>query len=232
MRLIRFTAPLALAGMLVACGSDGGDDPSADQATADAAIDSLQDVLTDKGFAADPDPDDDDDGEDFTSDECKEFSDAFPGDDDHLPGETATAELPTQERGDLETDGFTESVEAQVGLVGDEDDLDELFDDVRDERFPGCVEEAFRAGADDDASSAELTDLQVETDDLDVGDDAIAVHITGTVTSAGIGFPFASDLALARMGRQAATAAITTLGEGTPSVTIEDLVDPLLAEAS
>src|SRR5687767_9239661 len=109
MRLSRLVCVFVACSLLVsACGGDdddaggGGDaEPSAaDQEIADQVIALFEQRVEDDGFTASTDTEENNEIE-FESDECREFADALPGDDDELPGETASAESEEYEYGDL-----------------------------------------------------------------------------------------------------------------------------------
>lgn len=224
---------------VAACGGGGGADPEEDRASARQAIDALEEVLRDDGFESAPPDDDDDDDLEFESQECRRFAEAFPEDDEGLPGETAKREAEF-ERGELDAEGGTEeSVSATVALVEDEEDFEEVFELYRDERLLGCLEEALQAQFERQASESgdgvavEVTDLRVEEQEIDdVGDEAVAFSVDATLGAAGFEFPFHIEFAVARSGRVGANLVLSTVGDDAGSLDSTELLSLLLEEAS
>ena len=238
MRRIRWTtAVLVVAGLLAACGGGDDVDPEADRAAAEQAMESLEERLRDDGFESAPADDDDDSDLEFESEECEEFAEAFPKDDEELPGETASEEAEF-ERGELDADGGTqESVSAGVGLVEDEGDLEERFALYGDERLAGCLEEAMRSefenqaaeSGDEGAGSVEVTDLEVEQQEMEgVGDETASFTVDATLATAGFEFPFHIEFAIAREGRGAAMLVLSTIGDDEGDLDSADLLTLLL----
>jgi hypothetical protein len=225
---------------LAACGDDGDVDPEADQAAAEAAIEALEEQLQEDGFESAPDDEDDDSDIEFESEECQEFGEAFPEDDEELPGETASEEAEF-ERGELDPDGGTEeSVSAGVGLVEEDGDLDEIFELYGDERLPGCLEEAMQVEFENQAAESGDEDIQVEVNDLrveeqqleDVGDETASFAVDATLSAAGFEFPFHIEFAVARSGRSAATLVLSTIGDDESSLDSAELLTVMLDEVA
>ena len=226
--------------VVAGCGGGGGADPEEDRASARAAMDALEERLRDDGFESAAADDDDEDDLEFESEECRRFAEAFPDDDEDLPGETAS-EKREFERGELDADGGTEeSVDATVGFVEEDEQLAEVFELYTDDRLAGCLEEAMQAqfasqsgeqGGDDDIA-VEVNDLRVEEQDLDAGDEAVSFTVDATLAAAGFEFPFHIDLGVARVGRVGATLVLATIGDDEGSLDSADLLSLLLDEAT
>jgi hypothetical protein len=216
---------LVSAALLVAaCGDDdGGESAASDQQTADAAIATLEQSLRDDGFSVTADEDQDDDLV-FESQECREFDQAFPGDQD-FPGETASAESDDFERGELgSTGGVQELVQAFAGFVEQPGDLDLVVELFTDERFGPCLEEAFRIGieaaAAEDQAPVELGDVAIEQLGSEgLGDTGGGVQLTGQVTTSGLAVPFSFAFQFVRADR--ALVGIFTSGVGPDDPTID-----------
>ena len=197
-----------------------------------AAIDAFTEELEDEGFTADPEDDDDEDDDDleFETEECQEFGELFPEDDDGFPGETAREDSGQFAGGDFETDGGETNVEGGVALVEDDGDLDEVFELFRDDRLEDCfleaMEASFAAQEDDDTPPVENLSFEI-LDEPSVGDEGVAFAVTGEI----LGFPFDSEITFVREGRVAAFFTETSVGEG-PDLDVEDLLELLLDEAS
>ena len=237
MRRIRWTtAVLVVAGLLAACGGGDDVDPEADRAAAEQAMESLEERLRDDGFESAPEDDDDDSDLEFESEECEEFAEAFPKDDEELPGETASEEAEF-ERGELDADGGTqESVSAGVGLVEEEGELEDRFALYGDERLAGCLEEAMRTefenqatdSSDEGGAAVEVNDLKVEEQELEVGDETASFTVDATLETAGFEFPFHIEFAIARQGRSAAMLVLSTIGDDEGDLDSADLLTLLL----
>ena len=226
---------LVVAVVAAGCGGDDdGGDAEADQAAVDRAIAAFEDSLEADGFEP-SDPDTESDSLEFESEECQEFSEAFPSDDEKLPGETAGAESDEFERGELSPDGgVQEQVEAKVAFVEDGAALEDLLALYRDDRLGPCLEEALSAAFEEQqAEIGPVTIADVELEELeapDVGDDAVALRVTATLGAAGFEFPFATDVAVAISDRLAAQVALTAIG-GDAEADAGDLLSALFDEA-
>ena len=226
------TGALALA----AC-DDGGSDAEADQEAADAAIAAFEAELEDRGFEAAPDDDDDDSDLEFESEECQEFAEAFPGEDEELPGETASAESGDFERGELDLQGgIQESAQGGVGLIEDEDQAEEFLELLGDDRLGGCLAEAVEAAfaaqaAEEGGPELAVGEVEVDERDLDVGDDAVGLVITTSVDAQGLTLPVAFEFAFARAGRTAAFTGLFVVGADQVEEDAAELVGLLLEEA-
>jgi hypothetical protein len=143
----------------------------------------------------------------FESEECREFDEAFPGDDQDLPGETASAEIEDFERGEIApAGGALETVGAIAGFVEEPDDLDPVLALLNDERLGRCLEEAFRIGTEaaaaEDQATVEIGDVDIEQLGSEgVEDTAGGVQVTGQFTSSGFRFPFSFAFQFARVER-------------------------------
>src|SRR4029453_14549491 len=162
-----FVALVSAVLLLVGCGDDDSGEPTAnDQAAADEALAAVEQSLRDDGFSAAADQDDDDDLV-FESQECREFDEALPGEDQDLAGETASAESDDFERGELASaGGVLETVQAFTGFVEEPDDLDPVLELLNDGRLGQCLEEAFRIGTEaaaaEDQATVEFGGFEVE----------------------------------------------------------------------
>ncbi|MGH9290194.1 MAG: hypothetical protein ACRD0V_18185 [Acidimicrobiales bacterium] len=229
---------LASAALLLAgCGDDdNGGSTANDQETADEAIAAVEQSLRDDGFSATADEDDDD--LTFESTECREFDEAFPGDGQDLPGETASAESAEFERSDLApAGGVQETVRAFAGFVEESDDLDPVLELVNDERFGPCLEEAFRIGAEAAAAEDQATVAvgDVEIDQLGsegLGDIGGGVQLTGEVTSSGFTVPFSVAFQLVRADRALVAIVTTAVGPDEPTADRAALVQILVDSVS
>lgn len=213
-----FVTLVSAALLLVGCGDDdSGESTANDQAVADQAIAAVEQALRDDGFSAAADQDEDDDLA-FESQECREFDQAFPGDDQDLAGETASAESDDFERGELApAGGVLETVQAFAGFVEEPDDLDPVLELLNDERFGRCLEEAFRIGTEDaaaeDQATVEFGDFEVEQLGSEgLGDAGVGVQLTGQFTASGFTFPVSFAFQLVRVDR--ALLGVVTSGVG------------------
>ena len=210
--LTRRVLPTILAVLLLAaaCGGDDGPSAAEDQDAADEAIAALEERLEDDGFEPVADDDDDDDDIEFESEECREFAEAFPEDDEDLPGETASADSRDYERGEVDLEGgVEETVQASVGFVEEEDDLDVVFELLNDARLPECLNEAFTGfleeSAAEDGGEFEFSDFEAErVDPSGLGDDAGRIALRGGIDVQGFQFGFTFDIEMVRVGRTAA----------------------------
>jgi hypothetical protein len=212
--LVGFVSAALLAA---GCGDDdGGVSAASDQQAADAAIAALEQSLRDDGFSATADEDQDDDLV-FESQECREFEEAFPGDQD-FTGETASAESDDFERGELgSAGGVQELVQAFAGFVEEPGDLDPVVELFMDERFGPCLEEAFRIGIEaataEDQATVEVGDVGIEQLGSEgLGDTGGGVQLTGQVTTSGFAVPFSFAFQLVQADR--ALVGIVTSGVG------------------
>jgi hypothetical protein len=236
----------ALALGLTSCGGDDGGSSSAspqeDQAEADRAIDRLEQHLRDKGFTVSEDDDDEDEDDDTPeTEECKELEAAFPGlsggdEEEDFPGQTANADSDDFEHGELGIgSGVLEMVSASVAFVENEDDIAQVFEAVRDERFGQCMKDAFteglESGAAEDDAEVEMSDLAVDQlTRTDQGDDSAGVRITGEFGTQGFFWRFKMDVEMVRDGRTAAMVLAMALGDGEPTVNRRELLTVLLEE--
>jgi hypothetical protein len=207
-----------------------------DQEVADEAIATFEGVLRDEGFAVATDDDDDDDLE-FESDECREFEDAFPGDDE-LPGETASAESDDFERGEVAptADGVLESVSGTVEFVEDPGEVDPLIELLDTDRASRCLEEAFRIGLESAAREDEQSlELDVEVERLGsqrLGDTGVGFEATGEFETSGITFPFSLAIEVVRDDRAVVSVAVAGFGTDEPNVDRVSLLRVMLDAAS
>ena len=209
--LTRRFLPLLTVLLLLAasCGDDG---PSAaeDQDAADEVIAALEERLEEEGFERAADDDDDDDDLQFESEECKEFAEAFPEEDEDLPGETASADSRDFERGEVGLEGgVQETVQASVGFVEEEDDLDPVFELLNDDRLPDCLNEALTGfleqSAAEEGGQFEFSGFEAErVTPSGLGDDAGRIALEGGITVQGFQFAFIFDIEMVRVGRTAA----------------------------
>ncbi len=227
-------ALLSGAFVLTGCGDDdGGASTANDQETADEAIAAVEQSLRDDGFSATTDEDEDDDLT-FESEECREFDEAFPGDDEDLPGETASAESDDFERGELApAGGVQETVGAIVGLVEDADALDPVLELLDDERLGGCLEEAFRIGieaaAADDQTGVEVGDVEIEQLEPEgQGDAGGGVQLTGEFTASGFTFPFSFAFEFVRVDRALVGIVTSDVGSDQPTADRAALLEVLV----
>jgi hypothetical protein len=209
---------LAAALLVMGCADEGDDDVSgdgspgardtaaADQEAADGAVAAVEETLRDDGFA--PVPDEDDEGDlEFRSEECRELDEGFIASDEDLPGETASAESPDYEGGELTASGgVQESVQAVAGFVEEPDDLDDVVEFLGDERLGPCLEEAFRAALEESAAeddqALELGEIAVEQlADDGPGDTAGGIEMRGEVSAGGFTFPFTVAVEFAQVER-------------------------------
>ena len=231
--MTRRTSSIAAVALLfvAACGDDG----KSDQQIADEVLAAVQSDLEDDGFVEEEDGGaEEDDGDlEFQSAECKELDEAF-GDTDELPGETASAELATFDRGDLDADGVEETVDTMVGIVEDAADLDAVLEPVGDGRLASCLEEALVASFEEDAAPGEvvpeLSDVTSDTADSDVGDSGYAVAFDATVSAAGFAFPLEMDLVLARADRSMIFVFTSALGTGTTEANADAIASGLASD--
>ena len=212
--LTRRFVHILLAALLLAaaCGGDDGPSAAEDQDTADAAIAALEERLEDEGFEPAADDDDDDDDElQFDSEECREFDEAFPEDDEDLPGETASADSRDFERGEVDLEGgVQETVQASVGIVEEDGDLAPVFELLNDARLPDCLNEALTGflerSAAEQGGQFEFSGFEAErVAPSGVGDDAGRIALEGGITVQGFQFDFNFDIEMVRVGRTAAT---------------------------
>jgi hypothetical protein len=223
-----FVVLVSAALLLVGCGDDddSGESTADDQEVADEAIATFEGVMRDEGFAvADDDEDEDEDDDlEFESDECREFEDAFPGDEE-LPGETASAESDDFERGELAptAEGVLESVSGTVEFVEDPDDVDLMIELLNTDRANRCFEEAVRIGLESAAAEDEQPlELDVEVEHLDsqgIGDTGVGFEATGEFETSGITFPF--SLAIEVVGVDRAFVSVVVTGFGTDEPTVD-----------
>lgn len=226
---------LVAAALVASCGGGESSSAEADSKAVERAIAAFEATLREDGFETDQDDDDDDD-DDFeaASEECKEFLTLF-DEQDELPGSTAELDSAELERGDDEG-GEKETAQASVALVRDEKDLDTAFALLHDERLQRCFQEAFEQGF-EQALSEEGGDLTVA--DLSatvptssgVGDDSVAVAITGTLVVPGTKIPFGFRFDFAREGRAAAFIQLGAIGASASEVDAGPLLRVMLGEA-
>jgi hypothetical protein len=160
----------------------------------------------------------------FESEECREFDEAFPGDDQDLPGETASAEIEDFERGEIApAGGALETVGAIAGFVEEPDDLDPVLALLNDERLGRCLEEAFRIGTEaaaaEDQATVEIGDVAIEQlGSGRVGDTGGGVQLTGQFTSSGFTFPFSFAFQFVQVDRALVGVVISGVGPGESTV--------------
>ena len=249
MKRLRWVAVLGLvAATFAACGDDGGDgdaavasDAATDevdvadaQAAVDAAVARFVAELEAAGFVAEEDEGEDEPFE-FTSEECKAFDEAFPDDGEDLPGQAADAESGSYQRSTedpLEGGAF---VEGSAAVIDDDDEVDEVFELLADDRLATCMREAFQQGIDESAAedpSAPAPEVTIEVERAEpvAGmDDAVALDMTGSMGVAGLSFDIDGTLQLVRRGDRVAM--FLALAFGAPlDVDVAGLVDALLGE--
>jgi hypothetical protein len=215
------SAALLLAG----CGDDDSRVSTAnDQETADEAVAAVEQALRDDGFVASPDDEDDDDLT-FQSEECREFQEvAFP-ESDQFPGETASAESESFDRGALvPSGGVEETVRAGVTFVQEPEDVDPVFEILDDERLGPCLEEATRVAFEEAAAegqeAVEVGDVEFEQLGVEgLGDAGGGFQGTAQITSSGFTFLFSLATQLVRVDR--AVVAVGTFAVGTEEPTVD-----------
>jgi hypothetical protein len=221
--------------MLVAgCGDDdSGASTTSDQDVADGAIAAVEKSLRADGFAP---ASDGDEGGDlvFESEECRDFDQAFPGDQGGVPGETASAEIEDFERGEPAPGGVQETVQAFAGFVEERDDLDPIFQLLNDERLGRCLEEAFRIGVEkaaaEDQATVAVGDVEIEQlGSEEFGDRGSGVELTGEITASGSGVPFSLAFQGIQVDRALVGIFTSGVGSGEPiadrATLLEILVD-------
>jgi hypothetical protein len=219
--------------MLVAsCGDDGGASTTSDQEVADDAIAAVEQSLRADGFASASDGDEGDLV--FESEECRDFDQAFPGDDGGVPGETASAEIEDFERGEPAPGGVQETVQAFAGFVEERDDLDPIFQLLNDERLGRCLEEAFRIGVEkaaaEDQATVAVGDVEIEQlGSEEFGDRGGGIELTGEITASGSGVPFSLAFQGIQVDRALVGIFTSGVGSGEPiadrATLLEILVD-------
>jgi hypothetical protein len=230
---------VSAASLLVGCGDDdSGASTADDQDVADEAIAAAEQSLRDDGFSAAADEDEDDDLV-FESQECQEFDEAFPGDENQdLPGETASAETGDFERGELAADaGVQETVGALVGFVEKGDDLDPVLQLLNDERLGTCLEEAFRIGIEaastDNDTPVALGDVQIEQLGSEgLGDTGGGVQLTGQFTVPGFALPFSFAFQFVQVDRALVGVFTTGVGPDEPTADRAALLEVLVDSVS
>ena len=219
-----FVVLVSAALLLVGCGDDdSGVSTASDQAAADEAISALEQSLRDNGFSAASDQGENDDLV-FESQECREFDQAFPGGENQdLPGKTASAESDDDERFELAPAWCVlETVHAFAGFVEEPDDLDPVLELLNDNRFGPCLEEAFRIGTEAAAAEDEAT---VEFGSFEVGqlgteglgDAGGGLQLSGQVTASGFTLPVSFAFQLVRVDRALVGVVTTGVGPDEPT---------------
>lgn len=217
-------------------GSPGAADAAADQEAADRAVAAVEETLQEDGFS--PAPDDDEGDLEFRSEECRQLDEGFIASDEDLPGETASAESPDYEGGELTASGgVQESVQAVAGFVEQPDDLDDVVAFLRDERLGPCLEEAFRAeieaSAAEDDEALELGEIEVEQlADDGLGDTAGGVEMRGEVSAGGFTFPFTVAVEFAQVERALVGVVTSSVGPDEPTVDRAALLQTLVDNVS
>jgi hypothetical protein len=213
--------------LLYGCGDDdSGVSTANDQAAADEAIAAVEQSLRDDGFSAASDQDEDDDLV-FESQECREFDEAFPGDQDQdLPGATASAESDDFE-------GVLETVQAFAGFFEEPDDLDAVLELLNDERFGRCLEEAVRIGTEEaaaeDQATVEFGGFEVEQLGSEgLGDAGGGFQLTGQVTESGVTVPISVAVQVVRVDRALVAIVTTAVGPDEPTVDRAALLQTLV----
>ena len=220
--------------MLVAgCGDDdSGASTTSDQEVADDAIAAVEQSLRADGFA--PASDGDEGDLVFESEECRDFDQAFPGDDGGVPGETASAEIEDFERGEPTPGGVQETVQAFAGFVEERDDLDPIFQLLNDERLGRCLEEAFRIGVEkaaaEDQATVAVGDVEIEQLGAEeFGDRGGGIELTGEITASGSAVPFSLAFQGVQVDRALVGVFTSGVGSGEPiahrATLLEILVD-------
>jgi hypothetical protein len=229
-----FVALVSAALLLVGCGDDdSGVSTANDRAAADEAIAAVEQILRDDGFSATSDQDEDDDLV-FESQECRDFDEAFPDDENHLPGETASADSDEFERSELApAGGVEETVQAFAGFVEEPDDLDPVLELLNDERWGPCIEEAFRiateAAAAEDQATVEFGGFEVEQLGSDgLGDTGGGIQLTGQVTASGFTLPVSLALQVVRVDRALVSVVTTAVGPDEPTADRAALLQVLI----
>jgi hypothetical protein len=230
-----FVALVSAALLLVGCGDDdSGVSTANDQAAADGAIAAVEQILRDDGFSATSDQDEDDDLV-FESQECRDFDEAFPDDENQdLPGETASADSDEFERGELApAGGVEETVQAFAGFVEEPDDLDPVLELLNDERWGPCIEEAFRiateAAAAEDQATVEFGGFEVEQLGSEgLGDTGGGIQLTGQVTASGLTLPVSLALQVVRVDRALVAIVTTAVGPDEPTADRAALLQVLI----
>ena len=227
---------VALAVALLSSACNGGD--SNDEKAVQRAMEAFESSLVGQGFLDTEEEDGDDEDEDdleFESENCQQFNESFDSQEE-LPGESASEESPTYERGEISAAGGTvESVQGNVGLVDDEATLEEFFAPLRDERLAGCLAEAMSTSFQEEAAQDDvpmaLENLSVTPGPIAaVGDEAINYRMTASVAVAGISLAFSADFVIARRGRAAVLLVVFALGESAHTVDIGGLLNVLFSE--
>ncbi len=220
--------------LLAGCGGDDtGASTTSDQEVADDAIAAVEQSLRADGFAPASDGDEGG-GLVFESEECRDFDQAFPGDDAGVPGETASAETEDFERGEPAGGGVQETVRAFAGFVEERQDLDPILQLLNDERLGRCLEEAFRIGAEKAAAKDQATVAvgAVEVEQLGsggLGDSGGGIQLTGEVTASGVAVPFSLAFQGVQVDRALVGISTSGVGSGEPiadrAALLETLVD-------
>ena len=244
MHLSRVVCVLAACSLaFAACGGDDDDDggsaetaePSADdQELADQVIALFEDTVEGDGFTETTDTEEDNEIE-FASEECQQFAEALPGDDEDLPGETASTESGEFEHGDITAGELMESVQAQTGFVEEPSQLDVVFDAFRDDRFEDCIEEGFLASleqsAEEDGTDLEPGDISVEaTEGTGLGDESAGLEVEGSLSSQGFSFNYTLSMEAVRVGRSATLLMLVTIGDGEPTADLDALMGTMVDE--
>lgn len=217
--LLRRIVPVTMTMLLLlgACGGGDGDTADRDQEAADQAIAALEERLRAAGLEEAADEEGEDELE-FVSDECQELDAAFVSTEEGLPGETASAELEFEGESDLGGQSF----HGMVGLVEEPDDLNELFTVLGDERLPRCVEEALVASISEEAGAqagaVELTSVNTEALQSDIGDRSEGLHIDAELSFVGQTVPLSLEVEYAQVGRGAAGVIVAIFGDAQPAV--------------
>jgi hypothetical protein len=219
--------------MLVAgCGDDdSGASTTSDQELADGAIAAVEQSLRADGFA--PASDGDEGDLVFESEECRDFDQAFPGDDGGVPGETASAEIEDFERGEPAPDGVQETVQAFAGFVEERDDLDPIFQLLNDERLGRCLEEAFRIGVEkaaaEDQATVAVGDVEIEPlGSEEFGDRGGGIELTGEITASGFAVPFSMAFQGVQVDRALVGIFTSGVGSGEPIADRASLLEILV----
>jgi hypothetical protein len=196
--------------------------PASDQETADAAIAAVERSLRNDGFSATV-ADDGPTGLRFESEECREFDEALPGDDQDLPGETASAESAAFERSEpAPAGGVQETVRAFAGLVEESNDLDAFLELLNDERLGSCLGEAVRiateAAAAEDQATVAVGDVGIEQLGSEgLGDTGGGVQVTGEITASGSTVPISVAVQVVRVDRALVAIVTTAVGPDEPT---------------
>jgi hypothetical protein len=228
----RFPVIVLLASALIgACGGDAKVDPKADQAAADKAVAAWEKQVKKDGFKKKDNSDSSDSSDDdisFTSKNCKDFAKVFPkkGEkDDTLTVDTDGVDFV---KGEFGKDDTEETVTASVIFGKANNDVEEKFKLLNDDRMPDCLKEAFNTSF-KKGDTFDKVDLKVATKELGkIGDERVGYQVTGSLTAGSeklkVGFTFL----FARKGRAGASLVDAVIGADKPDADLEGQLTLLL----